>query len=207
MPQARRTTAMDPVQDQRLGVSIPINYDRRDKVFCASFAGTLYEETSYQVLEEALREAIQQSISVRWQDVVVVRMLAPFSPSTTREGAFLGFMPSREHIGQLSSGRWKVVEWENWEAAEPLRWAHDFSWPSRESGIFVPPCVYRPQSDGAVYYLPYSEPLWQRLLQMRDALRLLDSRLAVVHSTADGIAQLLASATGALELPAANPDA
>jgi hypothetical protein len=199
----KKTVKFRMVQHAGAKVSVQLNIDRDSNMFWADVFGTRIEHKDGSEAERLIKEAIDRAMAMEWTPLIVV---SPWDYGSGREYAVFGFSLDRVYYADLPNGvGLRKTRWDAKDDKQRLSWSEGMFWRTSDAGAFKPPCVWRGHSSGsAMYYLPYSEPAWERLCLLQRQIRAAHEEFKAILGSADALRDLAElRAAGLLALPEA----
>jgi len=182
----KKTTKVGMITHKGAGMHVQLNVDRDSRRFWAEVSGVRIEHADGKEVERLVLEAIEQSMDIPWTPVIAV---SPWAQSGSEYKVF-GFHADRIYIANLPNGvGLRQSRWDTKDNKQRLAWSQGFAW-RPEHGTFNPPCVYRGYSGSVYYYLPYSEPVWDRLVFIQKQITRVAADFAAILESPDAIARL-----------------
>jgi len=178
-------------------IKVPIQFDRNELRFRASYAGKNYEHENAKELYKLVYQAIEESLDVPWQPVIQVKPLSPYGQSSMVDPCFVGFKIERFWTTRFPDGAYKSCQWDGKEKGYLLLWCRDFYWDKEKYGPFNPPVKVQSYGD-ITYYVPYSEETWDRLMFLQEKIKELRGQLLSLFETPEKLDRLFTSSILAL---------
>lgn len=196
--QYRKPIQVDTVTYKPAGITTSIYLDRNTLTFFADFMDQHFSSITAEEVKTQVYQTMVKVADLVWQPVIEVEKLAPFQGGKT---PFVGFLLDRFYVARRYDGTYAKVQWHrsvpmtgissadddgqgNW-----LHWAETFYW-TKDQGEFNPPTFFDRAGDRGKYYLPYTDPLWEGLQHLQQAIGELDDRLDSLLGTPEGLKAL-----------------
>jgi hypothetical protein len=195
----RKSIQVDTVTYKPAGITASIYLDRNTLTFYADFMDQHFSSTTAEEVKTQVYQVMVRVADLVWQPVIEVEKLSPFHGGNA---PFVGFVVDRFYVARRHDGTYAKVQWHrpipmtgissaddddgqgNW-----LQWSETFYW-TKDQGEFNPPTFFDRAGDRGRYYLPYTDPLWEGLQHLQQAIGELDDRLDGLLGTPEGLKAL-----------------
>lgn len=181
------------------GIKVEIRLYKKELLFYADYAGTRFQNTDSKALNRQVLEYINQTYSLTWIPAIQVKETTPFAEQHHTQADYMGLAISRFYYA-YTANRW--LRQENWNyynlpsTDKTKVTGRAWTWmpPRYGDKPFEPPCEWVKTHDVQnIYYLPYSDEVWEGLLEMIRTLARAKLRLReIVGGSEAGMEQLAA---------------